>query len=262
MLGKLMKYEFMATSRTFLPLFAALILVSIVNRLLSSLGLNVPSTIGTVISVILMVGIAVVTLLITLQRFRNNLLSNEGYLMMTLPVSTDGLILSKLFVSIVWYVASAVVVILSILILAVAQFDLKAVVSFIKQVGDLIARTPLRFFIYAVEIVVGLVLGIFSGILLLYASLALSMLVDRRRGLFAFGAYVVITTAVQTLVAILIAIAAVTRLMDRIDAWFVDIGSFGQSQIVILVVIVGEAALCAALYYITRVMLKSKLNLQ
>ena len=86
MLGKLMKYEFMATGRTFLPLFAALILVSIVNRLLSSLGLNVPSAIGTVVSVILMVGVAVVTLLITLQRFRNNLLSNEGYLMMTLPV--------------------------------------------------------------------------------------------------------------------------------------------------------------------------------
>ena len=38
-------------------------------------------------------------------RFRNNLMTDEGYLMFTLPVSVHQLLWSKLLVSMLWFIA-------------------------------------------------------------------------------------------------------------------------------------------------------------
>jgi len=262
MLRKLMKYEFMATGRIFLPLFAALIIISIVNRLLSILGLNTTSVsvIGTVVSVILMAGIAVLTFILTLQRFRNNLLSSEGYLMMTLPAKTDSLILSKLFVSAIWIVASVVVVTVSIMILAMTSFDFSDLVALIRNLIELLPRFSIRYVIYTAEALIGIVVSLFSGVLLLYACLSLSMLVDKRRGLFAFGAYIVITTALQIIGAIIAGIAAALNITDLFD--FSSWSTFGQVQLVILLILLADVILCAAFYFVTRYMLKRRLNLQ
>ena len=57
MLGKLLKYEFKATGRVFLPMFGALLIISVINRLFSNLNFKIPSIIGKIISIILIVGI-------------------------------------------------------------------------------------------------------------------------------------------------------------------------------------------------------------
>ena len=49
MLRKLMKYEFMATGRVFLPLFAALLIISAINRLFQNLDLRAPAVIGVIL---------------------------------------------------------------------------------------------------------------------------------------------------------------------------------------------------------------------
>ena len=94
MLGKLLKYELKATARTFLPLYGAILVVSVVVRLAFSkfehadlfMGISALTLFG------LFVALAVLTLLVIVQRFNNNLLSDEGYLMFTLPVSTHSLV--------------------------------------------------------------------------------------------------------------------------------------------------------------------------
>lgn len=260
MLRKLMKYEFMATGRIFLPLFAALLVISIVNRLFQNLDLRAPAIIGVVLSVILIAGILVLALILTLQRFRNNLLSSEGYLMMTLPVRTDGLILSKLFVASIWNVASGIVVTIAILIMAASGISLSDMVRSIREFFASITMPSSQIVLYAVEGLILGVLAIFSSVLLLYACMSLSMLVNRRRGLFTFGAFIVLTTVVQILVAILVSIGAGIKIYDSFGISSMSI--FGQSQLIILAVIVVEAAMCAAYYFITRYMLKSRLNLQ
>lgn len=260
MLKKLMKYEFMATSRVFLPLFGALLIISVVNRLFESFNLTTPAVIGVVLSVIIIIGICVLTLILTLQRFRNNLLSNEGYLMMTLPVKTDSLILSKLFVASIWGVASFIIVMVAIMIMAMSGINFSDLVEYVRVFFEQIALPTPQFIVYAVEVLVGTILSIFSGILLLYACMALSMLVNRRRGLFTFGAYIVITTAMQTIFAVLAAIVAALHIGDLFN--YSSLSFFAQSQVIIILVIVAEAALCAAFYYVTRHMLKNRLNLQ
>ena len=53
-----------------------------------------------------------------LQRFYKNLLGDEGYIMFTLPASVHQHVWSKLIVSAVWFIATGVVVFLSVFVAA------------------------------------------------------------------------------------------------------------------------------------------------
>jgi len=261
MLRKLMKYEFLAMGRVFLPLYGALIAVSIVSRLLANLPAMAPVTIGRVLSGILIAGILVITLILTLQRFRNNLLSDEGYLMMTLPVCTDRLILSKLFVAAICSVASITVVSISILIMTITKNFWNDLTEYFRLIFERLAMEPLHTSIAAVEFILGGSVMIFTGILMLYACMSLSMLVNKRRGLFTFGAFIVISTVLQTVLAAAISIMSTSSL----GKWFINLldgmSTFAQSQIIFGIVFTLELALCAGFYIKTRYMLKNRLNI-
>ena len=262
MLKKLMKYEFRATGRVFLPLFAALIILAGVNRLLMSLGLQTPGTIGIVISVILIVGIFVLTIILTIQRFRQNLLSNEGHLMMTLPVKTDSLILSKLFVSAVWAVASFIIAILAITIMAATKDFWNEISYALRWFGENLAITPPRTIAYTLEVIIIVAVMVLLWALILYACMSLSMLVNKRRGLFTFGAFIVITTAMQIVMAVISSILGALNVISELERAFGPVNTFGGSQLAMVSALVCQLILCAIFYIITRYMLKNKLNLQ
>ena len=262
MLKKLMKYEFRATGRVFLPLFAALIILAAVNRLLMSLGMQTPGIIGIVISVILIVGIFVIAIILTIQRFRQNLLSNEGHLMMTLPVKTDSLILSKLFVSAVWAVASFAVVALAILIMAATKDILDGISDSLRWFAEHLALNPTRTILYTIEIVVIVAVMVLLCALILYTCMSLSMLVNKRRGLFTFGAFIVITTAMQIAMALIASILDALNVFSAMERLFGPSDTFGGSQLIILSALICQLIFCAIFYLVTRYMLKNRLNLQ
>ena len=262
MLGKLMKYEFMATGRVFLPLYAALIIISCVNRLLMSFGMQTPGVIGIVVSVILIVGIFVLTLILAIQRFRQNLLSNEGYLMMTLPVKTDSLILSKLFVSAVWAVASFIVVVLAVTIMAATEQFFSDFIGILKGFFERFLINAPQTILYTVETVIMIAITILLWALIIYACISLSMLVNKRRGLFTFGAFIVLTTALQILFTIIVTIATALGIPDMLRSLTFAWSSFTKAQFTVLTVFLITAILCAVFYFLTRYMLKKRLNLQ
>src|SRR5690554_3907592 len=102
MLGKLLKHEIKATSRLFLPMFASVILVALINKVVSSpfeqnglsfslviRGSDLMSLIQlfSVLTFILLLLVAIgMSFFVMIQRFYKNLLRDEGYLMFTLPV--------------------------------------------------------------------------------------------------------------------------------------------------------------------------------
>lgn len=77
MLGKLLKYEFRATARVFLPMYALLLVMSVVARLIygaqmtqaQGVLLNILTVVVTVAVIGLLVAVAVVTLLLICRRF-------------------------------------------------------------------------------------------------------------------------------------------------------------------------------------------------
>lgn len=109
MLGKLLKYELKSTARTFIPLYAAILVVAIVNGFTVGTEMFEIQGIATLILGGLMVALFVITIVVIIQRFKKNLLEDEGYLMFTLPVSPKMLVLSKYIVSIIWAILSGIV---------------------------------------------------------------------------------------------------------------------------------------------------------
>ncbi len=142
MLGKLLKHELRATAHTMLPIFGVMLLVSamanVCARLMNGPG-NTPvvlSIIFTLVVILFGVGllaIGFVTVFIMVRRFRDNLLRDEGYIMHTLPVSVHAQIWSKVLVSSLWYAASSVIMVLSVLLVS---WD----VDTIKETGNVVGQ--------------------------------------------------------------------------------------------------------------------------
>ena len=143
MLGKLLKQEFRATGRIMLPVFGALLILSVlanfsIRVLDSSAGNN---TVLRILAILVLVffgaaifGAMIVTLWLMVTRFYRNLLKDEGYLMHTLPVSVHGLVWSKLIVSLVWFLATGLLITLIICLTALIQSG--------TNISELLAQLP------------------------------------------------------------------------------------------------------------------------
>ena len=260
MLGNLMHYEFKATGRIFLPIYGALLIIALVSRLFINLQFGIPTVIGITVSVIMIIGICVITLLLTLQRFYKNLLGSEGYLMFTLPVSTDSLIWSKLLVASVWFVLSGIVVLLAVLIMSITSNGFRDVVDTIVSVFqyNYIRISQIDFVLYIVELVIAVILALFSNILLLYVCMSLSLFVNKYRGLFAFGVFVVINIISQILSGIFVAVASATNLLHALET----INRYQFAHMAFISAIIGSLVIGAVFYLVTRSMLKNRLNLE
>lgn len=121
MLKNLLKYEFRATARTYGTIYLALLFVAgllgftfrVENDFTESRVFDVLFTLYDLLAVALVV----VTITTVIHRFTRNLLGREGYLMHTLPVTEAQLVGSKLISSAVWLLASAVVGVVSLVVM-------------------------------------------------------------------------------------------------------------------------------------------------
>ena len=121
MLKNLLKYEFRATARTYGGIYLALLAAAGLNGF-SFRGDRAAAQshvfeIGVTIYSLLVMALVIVTIVTVIQRFTKNLLGREGYLMHTLPVTESQLVASKLLSSAVWLLASAVVGVVSFVII-------------------------------------------------------------------------------------------------------------------------------------------------
>ena len=125
MLKQLLKYEFKATKRLYFGLYLALALLSVVlgvsfrqeNAWADNTNFGRLEVILMIVYVSVILAIAVLCFVNTIQRFYQNLLGREGYLMHTLPVNENQLILSKLLTSMVWVLCSGLVGIVCITVM-------------------------------------------------------------------------------------------------------------------------------------------------
>lgn len=203
MLGRLLKYELKATGRIFLPLYAALMLFAAVTKIISHFSgdsFNVPKIISIIMYCMLLTGMFVMTFVVMIQRFYKNLLSEEGYLMFTLPVESWKHIISKLAVSILWHIGSVVAALLSIIILAFEEVFLtdflQEFFSAVSWISDVFGRTA---GLAVMEIIFLSIISMASGILIIYASIALGHLANRHRVMASLGAFLGISTLSQIL---------------------------------------------------------------
>ena len=117
MLGKLLKHDFKALFRNYGLLFIALFGVTFLYKLYLLLPRNIvlefTNGLMGVLYVVVILGCLFGTVVINIVRFYKNLVTDEGYLTFTLPVSSKQIIASKLISSLVMDILMAFAILVS-----------------------------------------------------------------------------------------------------------------------------------------------------
>lgn len=137
MLRKLFKYDFRCSARKALPMYVVFCVISVLFRAVDNFDLSkfgiVTLLIGNIIQ-IAFVALCVINVVASfgyaLKRFKQNLFTDEGYLMHTLPVKASQHIWSKTFNAIVWGVFSAIMIVVGMLLAGMIKLsELKEIVT-------------------------------------------------------------------------------------------------------------------------------------
>lgn len=261
MLGKLMKYEIKATARWFLPLYAAILLMAAINRLLFTDPLTMEGPglsfremmtgLSMFTYVILIFGVMIATFVVCIIRFYKSLLGDEGYLMFTLPVKTWQHILNKLLIAMLWSLLSVLVAVLSICII-VPMAELAEIRKAFAEFGRVFGTGG--YVIIPLLTVISLVLGILK----IYLAIALGHLFNKHKLLASFGMYIGINTVSQFALMLIMPIFVNSMLNFNGEIEFLA-KPINQSLLLTTVI---SAVLAAGCYVLTDVLLKKKLNLE
>ena len=194
MFGKLLKYEFKATGKWYGILFTVLAIASILLGLMVSnitsggASLQNSDTFGIIYGFFSIIffsactALAISNLVITVRRFYQNIYGREGYLTWTLPANAHQIILSKMTMATIWYIASILGIIFSFIIM-IAIVAIGSGVDFFQQFGVLLSYIPtvtwIQFLFY-------FILSSISGVLFLYLAISIGQLFQNHRVLMAF----------------------------------------------------------------------------
>ncbi|MCU9533328.1 ABC transporter permease [Streptococcus sp. CSL10205-OR2] len=270
MFGKLIKYEIKSVGKWYFALygavlFCATILGLYISRFNNDSGVNgefflqgrEPSTSEAIIMlaiilifVSLIIGIGISTFFIIVNRFNKNIFGREGYLTLTLPVSTHQIILSKLLASFIWSVLSSIVLLFSIFLLVLPSIPLD---EFFSYLPSIMANIHVDiFFIVLTYFIVATI----SSILVVYLAISIGQLFQDKRALMGFVAFFAIGILISIIKQL---IFGDTNLSDEtyyFDPNFLRIKLFFIREIFVYLV------LSTTYYFGTHYIIKNKLNIQ
>ncbi len=267
MLRKLIKHEFRATARVMGPLFLIILVLALtanlsVQFLLDAQGFF-PNLMGGILLFAFGIGmaaLAIISIVLMVERFRINLMGDEGYVMFTLPVSGHHLVWSKIIVSTVWFIATTVVEALAMLI-CVFDLDLMHDIfssaffrRFFEGVQELVTEFGLNLPMMAVELIALTFLACAVLCLQFYASIALGHSFANHKSAWSvlfFFAFQFVTQLVGGLFAN----------TDFFTGLF-NIGGMNSFHQLMAVLICMELLNGGIFYAVTTVTLKKRLNLQ
>lgn len=215
MFGKLLKYDIREIGRILAPMYAALLAIAAAAAFVlrysimrSTQGLVTSTVPGVAAAVMILVfgfmglATAVVTFIMILRNFRENLLGKRGYLMNTLPVTTLQQVLSKTASATLYILLGGIAASLSALIFLSVDFRKEDWDSLGEAfAGQFGAKTS-----PAVIILQILVLVLFlcvRTVAKIFASLSAGSLWRSHRGIGAVLTYVALTVLQDTIYSLL-----------------------------------------------------------
>ena len=270
MLRKLIRHELRATGRVMGPLLL-LVLVAAVGANISTYRLletdnGMLNTLGIVLLIsytIAFVASGTMAFVLMVQRFYKNLLRDEGYLTMTLPVSVHEHIWAKLLTSLIWWIAVLAVAAVSMLILVFNPSILQEVGTNLAQLhfGDLnLSQNLPHLVLFCAELALLLAVGGACVCLHFYAALAVGYSFTHHKDALAAVSFFAMPVAwhfIQWVATFLLNLMN----LQGIRLWVQSLGPMTQMHLTMLAV-TAVMAIPAALYYaITAYFLKNRLNL-
>lgn len=272
MLGKLMKVEFAALSKVLLPLYGAVMILSVVGRLMLQIFTGSNNQFAETIMGIFMflyifaiIASVILTFFLVIQRFYKSMVCDEGYLTHTLPVSPLSIVTAKTFTGAAWTLCSALTAIAGIAILLLNRESLALIRatfgSYSEMNAAFAAENGISINMLLVYVGVIMLIGLLAQISLFYAAIAIGQLFTRQKLLGSVAGYMIINTIAQLLsVGIMVLILALTS--GDIDAFF---SSNAHPALIIrptlLSSIILQIILGGSCFLLTNWIMKRKLNL-
>lgn len=298
MLGKLMKYELKATARWFLPLYCGIIIFAIFSKIsttvinleeikhLSSDNLFIQMIVNTAMLVsaflygFIIITTIVMTFVIAIRRFYKNLLSDEGYLMFTLPVSSHKLLLSKFLTTMIWYVCSIVVIMISLFILFISKEFFGALLIFpeaISQLLDEFAKVP-SLMLFLILTLIDSFISFPFLILMIYVSIAIGHTRHNHKVLYSFGTFLglnIIISIISNIISFIFFLPYTNLFSFSVNGYTFDNtpinpadnlsvidATFNTLNGLLIFSFIFSIALSVAFYFVTNYILSKKLNLE
>lgn len=275
MLGKLIKHEFKGSGRTMVPFILVCLGLSVLAGL-SIRGMENLQDYGwfTVLFGIVMflfaaglIAVCIMALVVCIERFRKNLLGDEGYLMFTLPVSVDEHIFAKLIVSSVWFVATWLVCMLAFVLMFLCNLDLMDVnwseISYVM--GEVWAKLLdfglLHIIAYILELLVLVFAACCVACMQFYSAMAIGYSFSNHKLLLSVVFFFAINVALSILQPLLLVFTGNAGLLDFMANSAQNISGPAAVHLVLLGAFLYALVFFAVLYIPTRLLLKRRLNL-
>ena len=203
MLGKLIKHELRGSGRTMLPF----ILVSLFLSVMAGLSMRAMEhqqdyswfsiLFGIVIFLFVagLMAVCIMSVVVVINRFRQNLLGDEGYLMFTLPVSVDQHLWSKLIVSAIWFAATALTCMLAVMLMLLCninnfEIDWSEVGYVMGELGRMMREFGILHLVgYCLELLAMFFVGACVSCLTFYCAMAIGYSFSNRKVLLSILAF-------------------------------------------------------------------------
>ena len=280
MLGKLIKHEFRATGRLMAPLFGALVLLALAVRANDlvfqhvesySAFLNILNRLLIIAYVLALLGVMVFSTVLMIKRFHQNFLTDEGYLMFTLPTSVHSLLWSKLITAALFFIFTFLAEALSVAIVVwrggLAREMFTGFADFFRRLDSYYMANGLAF---ALETLALLFVSLLVTCLLFYAPMSIGYSFANHKGLLSVVFYFVIQAILQIFgVAVLSGVVSdtafhrlLTDAMDNLGRTDTAAAAMQAAHGTMLLALFTELFLGVILYFLTYFILRKHPNLQ
>jgi hypothetical protein len=182
-------------------------------------------------------------------------MTDEGYLMFTLPVKVNQLITSKLIIALFWSAVSFIALFVSTYIAFATPdrmvFVLQSIRESLEELRNAFGGSVV---LLAIEMFLLIVTSLIATILMFYVSIALGQLFNGRKLVGSFIAYIGIYTAIQIIMLIIVGISV-----------FLKLGSPSSAGSLVTLLTISVLLLtisCVVFYGATNHILSKRLNLE
>ncbi|MBQ9625254.1 MAG: hypothetical protein IJR47_04015 [Clostridia bacterium] len=275
MLGKLFKYEFKSMARWMLPTYAFVAIMCVINmimvpnlndyRAVVSAGIlyNLLRVLVATVFGMSIFGVYVVTFIVAASKFYKNLISNEGYISLTLPVTIDQHLAVKLLTALAWTVITALIITLAGFLTYSRTVPIKEIFTEISEgwqyFTEEFANAGLNFNLVVFQLALSGIIGTAAGYLQVYFAMALGQMHSKHKVGMAIVAYMGINIVLQIISTVLLSsfISSMTY-----GGAFNDINPLRVIIQYCFVLLIFEIILAGGFYFGTRWILKNRINLQ
>ena len=217
MLGKLIKYEWKSTYKVGLLLMLAMAMATLmgflafqapmwrqlggrsVNDNMGTIMLDMVSMFSFMLYVMILVGAIYAAYIYFVVHFYKTMYTDQGYLLHTLPVGKNEILVSKIFVGSVWMFLVYIGMTVSIVIFGVSMASaitgdsmasvVRAIPGFVGEVDMVFNEMGALVTWYMVMMILNVILGVPSSIIIFYGTVSFGQLFSKHRIIMAIVGY-------------------------------------------------------------------------